>query len=446
MAHSGLSEKALFESLISSRTIHCFNSLIDAKDFMAKKKTLSDRDLFLNFDFPVKNLNANLLKEEAQLKIVKRQEQKLSKNQLTFNKLIKQIEALEKQTVKTKKLAFELTIAYSKEILPVEEKLGKAYFEFATFLDNYVQNLKLTKKQDVDFVKHMIGLCDTALTYTEPDEHQEALFDKYSEVSYKETLENEKVDMFEQFRDYMESEMGVEVGDLDFDIENEEEALKYAEKLREQLENKQLEEEEKELNKKKTKKQIEQEQKQKLEEELSTKSLRSIYISLAKMLHPDTETNEEQKLEKTELMKKVTVAYDEKDLATLLKLEMEWVHHTSDNLQALTDEKLKLYNKVLSEQVEELNQEIFQLKMNPAYVNIFDLLDYSPAYAHKCLKYQKDDLLLELEGIKKNKKAFQKQPVQKQVLIKYLKEASEFEDEDDDVFGEFLNSSLYFNK
>jgi len=122
------------------------------------------------------------------------------------------------------------------------------------------------------------------------------------------------------------------------------------------------------------------------------------------------------------------------------------VHHTSDNLQALTDEKLKLYNKVLSEQVEELNQEIFQLKMNPAYVNIFDLLDYSPAYAHKCLKYQKDDLLLELEGIKKNKKAFQKQPVQKQVLIKYLKEASEFEDEDDDVFGEFLNSSLYFNK
>jgi len=286
-------------------------------------------------------------------------------------------------------------------------------------------------------------LFNTALTYAEPDEQQEALFDKYSDLSYRETLEIEKLDLFEQFRGYMEDEMGVDVGEMDFDITNEAEAREYAEKLKEKFEQKNLEDEEKEQNKKKTKKQIEQEQKQKLEAELSTKSLRSIYISLAKLLHPDTETDEELKSDKTELMKKVTVAYDQKDLATLLKLEIEWVHRTSDNLQELTDEKLKLYNKVLSEQVEDLNQEIFQLKMNPSYTNICDLLNYSSKFAHTSLNYQKEDLLSELESIKKNKKVFQKQPVQKQVLVKYLKNVVEH-DNDDDILGELLNSSYFF--
>ena len=360
---------------------------------MAKKKISNEQDLVLNlnFDSIVSNIKPDI--KSNKLQIIKSKKQLLSKNQKTFNKLIKKIETLEKQLVQTKELAFELTIAYSKEILPVEKKLGKVYFEFVFFLDSYVQKLKLTKKQSADFDKHMIDLFNTALTYVEPDEQQEALFDKYSDISYKETLEIDKLDLFEHFRDYMEDEMGIEVDEPDFDITNEEEARKYAEKLKDKFEKKNLEDEEKELNKKKTKKQIEQEQKQKLEDELSTKSLRSIYISLAKLLHPDTETDVQLKSEKTELMKKVTVAYDQKDLATLLKLEMEWVHHTSENLQELTDEKLKLYNKALSEQVDELNQEIYQVKMNPAYTNIVELLNSNSEYAHVLLNDQKEELI-----------------------------------------------------
>ena len=410
---------------------------------MAKKKLYNEGDLLLNLNFDNIETNSKFEIKTNKLQISKSKKQVLSKNQQLFNKLIKKIETLEKQLVETKDLAFELTIAFSKEIVPVEKKLGKAYFEFAMVLDSYVQNIKLTKKQSIDFDEHIINLFNTALTYAEPDEQQEALFDKYSDLSYRETLEIEKLDLFEQFRGYMEDEMGVDVGEMDFDITNEAEAREYAEKLKEKFEQKNLEDEEKEQNKKKTKKQIEQEQKQKLEAELSTKSLRSIYISLAKLLHPDTETDEELKSDKTELMKKVTVAYDQKDLATLLKLEIEWVHRTSDNLQELTDEKLKLYNKVLSEQVEDLNQEIFQLKMNPSYTNICDLLNYSSKFAHTSLNYQKEDLLSELESIKKNKKVFQKQPVQKQVLVKYLKNVVEH-DNDDDILGELLNSSYFF--
>ncbi len=414
---------------------------------MAKKKKYSDRELLFDLDFDEINSSldtvVNPVKVNHQLKIAKKQKEVLSKNQQTFNKLIKKIEMFEVKIEQTKKLAIELTAAYSKDILPTEKKLGTAYFELALLLDRYVQSLKMTKKQDIDFQEVMVGICDNALSYIEPNEQQELLYDKYSKVSYKDNLENEKLDMFEQFREYMEDEMGVDVGDIDFDMTNEDEARKYAEKLKEQFEKKKIEEAEKEQNKKKSKKQLEEEQNQKLEEELSKKSLRSIYISLAKMLHPDTETDELLIIEKTELMKKVTVAYDQKDLATLLKLEMEWVHRTSENLQKLTDDTLKLYNKVLSEQVDELQQEIFHIKMNPAYVNIFQWLDYSPKYAHASLKEQKEELLHELKNIKKKEKEFQKQPIQKSVLIKYVKETLEF-GEDDDVFGRMLYESSFF--
>lgn len=421
---------------------------------MEKKKKYSDKELFLNFDFDNLKSEVKPVIKTNKLQIVKSQKQVLSKNQQNFNKLIKKIETLEKQIADTKKLAFELTIAYSKEISPVEKTLGKAYFEFAILLDSYVQDMKLTKNQNIDFENHIMNLLNTALTYIEPNEQEEALYNKYGNVSYKEMLEIEKLDLFEQFRDFMDDEMGVDVGEMDFDISNEEEARAYAEKLKEQFDKKSLEEEEIEQNKKKTKKQIEEEQKQKLEDELSKKSLRSIYISLAKMLHPDTEINEEQKAEKTELMQKVTVAYDQKDLATLLKLEMEWVNRTADDLQKLTDEKLKLYNKVLSEQVDELEEELCQLKMNPAYTNVFELLNYSSKYAHTLLKTQKKEILSELEGIKSKQLIFQKKKKTKSVLIKYLEEVSELEDDfdefddyedfddegndDDDAFGEML--------
>jgi hypothetical protein len=421
---------------------------------MEKKKKYSDKELFLNFDFDNLKSEVKPVIKTNKLQIVKSQKQVLSKNQQNFNKLIKKIETLEKQIADTKKLAFELTIAYSKEISPVEKTLGKAYFEFAILLDSYVQDMKLTKNQNIDFENHIMNLLNTALTYIEPNEQEEALYNKYGNVSYKEMLEIEKLDLFEQFRDFMDDEMGVDVGEMDFDISNEEEARAYAEKLKEQFDKKSLEEEEIEQNKKKTKKQIEEEQKQKLEDELSKKSLRSIYISLAKMLHPDTEINEEQKAEKTELMQKVTVAYDQKDLATLLKLEMEWVNRTADDLQKLTDGKLKLYNKVLSEQVDELEEELCQLKMNPAYTNVFELLNYSSKYAHTLLKTQKKEILSELEGIKSKQLIFQKKKKTKSVLIKYLEEVSELEDDfdefddyedfddegndDDDAFGEML--------
>ena len=129
---------------------------------MGKKKKYSDKELLLSIDFDdfksdVKPTVNSVIKTNK-LQIVKSKKQVLSKNQQNFNKLIKKIDTLEKQIADTKKLAFELTIAYSKEISPVQKTLGKAYFEFATILDSYVQNIKLTKRQNDD-LKIILWTC-----------------------------------------------------------------------------------------------------------------------------------------------------------------------------------------------------------------------------------------------------------------------------------------------
>src|ERR1035437_7377771 len=132
---------------------------------MGKKKEYTDKELFLNFVFDDFKSDIKPGEKTDKLQIVKGKKNVLSKNQQNFNKLIKKIEALEKEIADTKKLAFELTIAYSKEITPVEKTLGKAYFEFATLLDSYVQNIKLTKRQNDDFENHIMDLLNIALTY-----------------------------------------------------------------------------------------------------------------------------------------------------------------------------------------------------------------------------------------------------------------------------------------
>lgn len=56
------------------------------------------------------------------------------------------------------------------------------------------------------------------------------------------------------------------------------------------------------------------------EEQAITGDIRALYLLLARALHPDKETDENQRTEKTKWMQKVTKAYGEKNLAELLDI------------------------------------------------------------------------------------------------------------------------------
>jgi hypothetical protein len=102
-------------------------------------------------------------------------------------------------------------------------------------------------------------------------------------------------------------------------------------------------------------------------EELRKRSVANIYKQLARVLHPDFERDSERQKEKVELMQELTEAYRQNDLHTLLRLEMQWIENESGDVEHLTEEKLGVYNEVLSGQVEGLEQRLRDLIFRPRY-------------------------------------------------------------------------------
>ena len=108
----------------------------------------------------------------------------------------------------------------------------------------------------------------------------------------------------------------------------------------------------------KSQKKLAREEKRELTLKNVTKAVRSIYTDLVKAFHPDRELDEREKERKTEIMHRVTEAYEKGDLLALLRLQLEFDRIDQQHLEALADEKLTYYNKMLRQQVQDLEQEI----------------------------------------------------------------------------------------
>jgi hypothetical protein len=110
-------------------------------------------------------------------------------------------------------------------------------------------------------------------------------------------------------------------------------------------------------------------EKKKLElEEAKRRDLKSLYKQLAKVLHPDLETDSAKKLQKEEWMKRLTTAHANNDLRELLSIEMEWLGVEANNLASASDQKLKVYSAVLKEQIAEIQRQTEDLLNEPEYM------------------------------------------------------------------------------
>jgi hypothetical protein len=103
------------------------------------------------------------------------------------------------------------------------------------------------------------------------------------------------------------------------------------------------------------------------EEEARKRSIATIYKQLARILHPDLERDPERQKQKVELMQELTVAFRQNDLHTLLRLEVEWIEREGHDVERLTEEKLGVYNQVLSGQVDGLEKRLRDLVFHPRY-------------------------------------------------------------------------------
>ena len=100
--------------------------------------------------------------------------------------------------------------------------------------------------------------------------------------------------------------------------------------------------------------------------ELDAKSaIRTIFRQLASALHPDRESDEQERLRKTALMSEVNAAYEKNDLTTLLRLQMLVTQLNPKNTSGtarMTDDKLIAMSLLLKEQVAALEDDLDQLE------------------------------------------------------------------------------------
>lgn len=128
-------------------------------------------------------------------------------------------------------------------------------------------------------------------------------------------------------------------------------------------------------------KQQRQRQKREQAEHMAAQSLKTVYLKIAAMIHPDREQDETKKQEKTELFQQASQAYEKQDLFYLLKLQLQLEQNKGIGTKELSAEQLRFYKLALDAQSQQLESQIadildsFQLAKNvkAEHVHISDV-------------------------------------------------------------------------
>lgn len=288
----------------------------------------------------------------------------LSSAQKQFNSLIKKIDA-QKQLLKEWQ---DIIPLYNQKISNEYEVLWGKYnnqrVEIVHLLDRAYDN-SLFKKTDKAKLKHLITEITAELIAEHGKEDLKDLHNKYSDADFDTLLQENDAMAGEFMKNMMQGMFGVEIDD-DVDVSSPDKIRAVLQEKLQEIQDKDAEMQrqaaERRSKRKKTAKQLAKEAKQQQEEQNISKSIREVYRKLTTALHPDREQDEKERERKTEMMQRVNAAYGKKDLLQLLELQLEVEQIDQEHLNNIAEDRLKYFNKILREQFEELQQEIFDIE------------------------------------------------------------------------------------
>ena len=123
-----------------------------------------------------------------------------------------------------------------------------------------------------------------------------------------------------------------------------------------------------------------------LEDQQASRSIREVYRKLASILHPDRESDPDERQRKTVLMQRANRAWEKKNLLELLELQLESEHLDRAAMARPDPARLPHYSRVLREQLAELDKEVARAEGSfRARFGISPLVKLSPATAARQL-------------------------------------------------------------
>jgi len=298
----------------------------------------------------------------------------LAPAQKKFNGLIKKINVQKKRLTEWQESLSRCQQDAMTKLEPLRETLSEHLVELALLLDQAFTSHKFTRNQQKKLTYLICEICDELIGVHQRDDLK-SLYNKYSADDF-DVQEQEADEMATGYlKAMMEEAFDIELDDdnLDFARRDPRDAAeRLAEKIRQQQEQAEAAAAGR-PRRKKTAKQLAREAREQEEAAHVSKSIQAVYRQLVAALHPDREPDHAERQRKTELMQKVTVAYGNKDLLQLLELQLAVEQIDQGKLNNIVEDRLKHFNKVLQNQLDELREEVMLME-----IQIGNLLQVAP--------------------------------------------------------------------
>jgi hypothetical protein len=272
-----------------------------------------------------------------------------------FNTLIRQIEQARQTLAAWHDNIAVYRQAYAQVLLPLQTELMAARRQWVFALDALLEQRGWTKAER-GTLRELV--CDTAgalLMTREDDEQLKALFARHAEADF----DTERREMVRAMKDLTEAMTGMDLGD-DEGLHTDADLL---ERMQQGLQERAAAEETQRSAKAARRRKSAAQQRREDEAQQAMQSMREIFGKLASALHPDRETDERKREAKTVLMQRVNQAYAANDLLALLELQLQIEQIDASHIANASAQRLKHYNKVLSEQLGELRAEVGRVEM-----------------------------------------------------------------------------------
>lgn len=284
----------------------------------------------------------------------------LTAAQKRFNTLIRQIGQKRERLAAWEAAVPPYQAKYTRELLPLADAMDALQGELVLALDRASEHTALSKTDRRTVAELIAGLARDLLE-SRDDADLKAIYNKHSRSDY----DREEADELANMKLAMEAMLGIDLGDA-IDAASPDELLRHAQaQLDERWAQRDAAREARDARRarrKKSDKQQAREAQQAAAEKQVSQSIREVYRKLASALHPDRETDPQEKARKTALMQRANEAYGKNNLLQLLELQLELEHINQSAIDDLGDERLTHYNAVLKGQLGELEREILEVE------------------------------------------------------------------------------------
>jgi hypothetical protein len=272
-----------------------------------------------------------------------------SLEQQRFHFLIRQIEEARKAFSDLEKRIDAYRQLRVQKLQPIRATLTRALRETIFAIDRLLDERGWSRAEQASLRSILTGTAEVVIEVAGEDPEIKAVYNKHSDVDF-DTAKDEDI---QRLKAEAEELTGFDLGG-DERIRSEEELVQ---RLYEEMAARETAAKERRESRARSSSKRSEDSAQ-----IARQALRDIYRKLASAVHPDRESDAARREEKNELMQRINQAYAANDLLSLFEIQIEIEQLDPEQIGNLGTQRLRHYNRLLSEQLDQLRSKLKALE------------------------------------------------------------------------------------